>query len=74
MTQAKPTSFNIGRKGFPSSQPVSNLDMCHLQEVETTLSDGCEVWEHLHGFREVQCLQGSSTTFMDGYIKFYSSS
>ena len=27
----KPSSFNIGRKGLPPSQPVSNLNMYHLQ-------------------------------------------
>ena len=37
-----------------------------LLEVEATQGDGCGVWEHLHGFREVKCLLG---IFMDSYIK-----
>ena len=30
MTQVKPSSFDIGRKSIPPSQPVSNLNMCYL--------------------------------------------
>ena len=60
MTLAKPSSFDIGRKGFLPSQQVSNLSMCRPQEVDATLDDRCGIWEHLHSFREVKCLQGSS--------------
>ena len=31
MTQVKPSSFDTGRKDFPPSLPVSNLNLCHLQ-------------------------------------------
>ena len=41
MTQVKPGSFDIGIKAFPPSQPVSNLNMCHLQELDATLVDRC---------------------------------
>ena len=31
MTQVRPGSFDIERKGIPPSQPVSKLNMCHLR-------------------------------------------
>ena len=40
MKQVKPSSFDIGRKGFLPSQPVLNLDMCHLHKVHATLANG----------------------------------
>ena len=49
----KPSSFSIGRKGFPPSQPVSNLNMYHLQGFDATLGDGCGIRKHFHSFREV---------------------
>ena len=66
MTQVKHSSFNIGREGFPPSQPVSNLNMCHLQEVDAIIVDGCGILEHLHSFREVKCLQGHSKALWIG--------
>ena len=29
-----------------------------LLEVDSTFGDKCGIWEHLHSFREVKCLQG----------------
>ena len=43
MTQVKPSSFDIGIKDFPPSQPILNLNMCHLQENDATYGDGCEI-------------------------------
>ena len=40
MTQVKPSSFDIGRKCFLLSQRISNLNMCHMQEVDATLVMG----------------------------------
>ena len=37
MTQVKPNSFDIGRKGIPPSQLVSNLNICHLQSVSLSV-------------------------------------
>ena len=31
-----------------------------------TLNDECGIWEHLHSFREVKCLQGYSKTLWMG--------
>ena len=31
MTQVKRSNFDVGKNGVPASQPVSNLNMCHLQ-------------------------------------------
>ena len=43
MTKVKDNSFDIGRKGSAPSQPVSNLNMYHLQEVDATLGDWCGI-------------------------------
>ena len=66
MTQAKHSSLNIGREGFNPSQPVSNVNMCHLREFDATMVDGCGIWEHLHSFREGKCLQGHSKALWMG--------
>ena len=29
---------------------------------DATLSGGCGIWEHLHSFRKVKCLQGYTKT------------
>ena len=34
-----------------------------LLEVDATLGDECEIWEHLHSYRDVKCLQDYSKTF-----------
>ena len=47
MIQVKPSSLDIGKKGFPTSQPVSNLNMCYLKKVNGTFGDECGIWEHL---------------------------
>ena len=61
-TQVKLSSFHIGRKVFPTSQPVSNLNMCHLQKVDASLGDRNEIRENLHSYRKVKCLQIYSKT------------
>ena len=35
--------FNIGRKGFLSSHPISNLNIYHLQKVDANLVDWCAI-------------------------------
>ena len=47
--------------------------MVVLLGVDATLSDGCGIWQHLHNFTEVKCLQGLFQDFMDGYMKVYDS-
>ena len=37
-----------------------------LLGVGATLGDGCGIWEHLHNFGEVKCLQGYSKTLWMG--------
>ena len=37
-----------------------------LLGVDTTLGDGCGIWQHIHSFREVECLQGYSKTVLMG--------
>ena len=37
----------------------------HL-EIDATLDEGCGIWEYLHSFREVKCLQGYSKTLSMG--------
>ena len=38
MTEVKPRSLDIGRKGIPPSEPLSNLNICHLQTCLKSLS------------------------------------
>ena len=46
---------------------------CALLEADATLDDEGGIWELLHSFREVECIQGCSKTFWKGvyiYILF----
>ena len=39
-----------------------------LLEVDVSLGDGCEIWEHWHSFREMKCLLGCSKTLWFSFV------
>ena len=46
MIQVKPSNWKnpvIGKKGFPASQPVSNIKMCYLKKFNGNLGDKCGI-------------------------------
>ena len=39
-----------------------------LLEVDVILGNGCGIWEHWHGFREVKCLHACSKTIWFSFL------